>query len=104
MGHAYSLRPKVYRAGLFALDDSAVKEPLYFYRRDRSKFGMQMSLRNWKMSSYINALIDNGMEIEKIIETSAHYDRNAEYSEKYYSEHKARFINHSFVIKARKRC
>ena len=67
------------------------------------KFGMQMNLRNWKISSYINALVDNGMEIEKIIETSAHYDRNAEYNEKYYSAHKARFINHSFIIKARKR-
>ena len=69
-----------------------------------NKFGMQMNLRNWKISSYINALIHNGMEIEKIVEASANYDRNAEYSEKYYSAHKAGFINHSFIIKARKRC
>jgi len=68
-----------------------------------SKFGMQMKLRNWKMSSYINALINNGMEIEKIVETSAHYDQNSGYSDKYYSAHKAGFINHAFVIKARKR-
>lgn len=68
------------------------------------KFGMQMNLRNWKISSYINALIENGLEIEKMVEASAHYDRNAEYSGKYYSEHKAGYINHSFVIKARKRC
>ena len=69
-----------------------------------NKFGKQMNLRNWKISTYINALIDNGLEIEKIVEASANYDRNAEYTEKYYSAHKARFINHSFVIKARKRC
>ena len=69
-----------------------------------NKFGMQMNLRNWKISSYINALIHNGMEIERIVEASANYDRNAEYSEKYYSAHKAGFINHSFIIKARKRC
>lgn len=68
-----------------------------------NKFGMQMNLRNWKLSSYVNALIDNGLEIERIVEASAHYDQNAEYSEKYYSAHRARFINHSFVIKARKR-
>lgn len=68
-----------------------------------NKFGMQMNLRNWKLSSYINALIENGLEIEKIVEASAHYDPNAKYSEKYYSAHKARFMNHSFVIKAKKR-
>ena len=67
------------------------------------KFGMEMNLRNWKISSYINALINNGMEIEKFVESSAHYDRNAEYSERYYSAHRAALINHSFVIKARKR-
>lgn len=68
-----------------------------------NKFGMQMNLRNWKISSYVNALINNGLEIERIVEASAHYGQNAEYSEKYYSAHRARFINHSFVIKARKK-
>ena len=69
-----------------------------------NKFGMKMNLRNWKISSYINALINNGMEIERSVEASDNFDQNAEYSEKYYSAHKARFLNHSFVIKARKRC
>ena len=68
-----------------------------------SKFGMQMNLRNWKISSYINTLIKNGMEVERIIESSAHYNHNAEYSERYYSAHKAKYINHTFIIKARKR-
>ncbi len=85
--------------GQYILSQSYEEEKMIGIR----KFGMQMNLRNWKISSYINALVDNGMEIEKIIETSAHYDRNAEYNEKYYSAHKARFINHSFIIKARKR-
>ncbi len=85
--------------GQYVLNQSYEEEKMIGIR----KFGMQMNLRNWKISSYINALVDNGMEIEKIIETSAHYDRNAEYNEKYYSAHKARFINHSLIIKARKR-
>lgn len=85
--------------GKYLLSQSYEEEKMIYI----SKFGMQMNLRNWKLSSYINALIDNGMEIERIVEASAHYAQNAEYSEKYYSAHKARFINHSFVIKARKR-
>ncbi len=86
--------------GLYVLSQSYEEEKMMCI----NKFGMQMNLRNWKISSYINALIDNGLEIEKIVEASANYDRNAEYTEKYYSAHKAGFINHSFVIKARKRC
>lgn len=85
--------------GQYVLSQSYEEEKMMYF----SKFGKQMNLRNWKLSSYINALIDNGMEIERMIEASANYDRNAEYSEKYYSAHKAGFINHSFVIKARKR-
>ncbi len=86
--------------GRYILSQSYEEEKMFCI----NKFGMQMNLRNWKISSYINALVDNGMEIEKMVETSAHYDRNAEYSGKYYSEHKAGFINHSLIIKARKRC
>ena len=68
-----------------------------------NRFGMQMYMRNWKMSSYINGLIENGMEIEKIIESSDYFNHKAEYSEKYYSDYKAKFINHCIIIKARKR-
>lgn len=67
-----------------------------------NRFGKQLILRNWKLSSYINALVENGMKIVKIIEDSAEYNPDAQYTEKYYSDHKAGLINHSFIIKARK--
>ena len=56
---------------------------------------------NWKLSTYINALAQNSFKIECLIEDSKR-DNNAIYTEDYYSEHKAQYINHSFVLKARK--
>ncbi|MBE5948787.1 MAG: methyltransferase domain-containing protein [Lachnospiraceae bacterium] len=56
---------------------------------------------NWKLSTYINTLAKNGFKVEYLIENSAKPE-NAVYSKKYYSEHKAQYINHSFVLKARK--
>ena len=56
---------------------------------------------NWKLSTYINTLAKNGFKVEYLIENSIKPE-NAVYSKKYYSEHKAQYINHSFVLKARK--
>ena len=56
---------------------------------------------NWKLSTYINTLAKNGFKVEYLIENSIK-PKNAVYSKKYYSEHKAQYINHSFVLKARK--
>lgn len=58
-------------------------------------------LTNWKLSSYINALAKNGFKVECLIEDSVG-DADAPYTEKYYSLHKAQYIHHSFVLKARK--
>lgn len=47
-------------------------------------------------------MIDAGFELERVIEESDSYTENAPYIDKYYSEHKAGYINHSIIIKARK--
>ena len=68
-----------------------------------NKFGQQIYFKSWKLSTYINTLIDAGFELERIIEESDNCAKNASYSDKYYSEHKAGYINHSIIIKARKK-
>lgn len=67
------------------------------------KFDHQIYYKGWKISSYINSLINAGFEIERMIEESDNYAENAIYTTKYYSEHKARYVNHSIIIKARKK-
>ena len=56
---------------------------------------------NWKLATYINTLARNGFKIECLVEDSQ-TDSSAMYTEDYYSEHKAQYIHHSFVLKARK--
>lgn len=56
---------------------------------------------NWKLSTYINCLARNGFKVECLVEDSKKVE-DALYTERYYSEHKAQYIHHSFVIKARK--
>lgn len=56
---------------------------------------------NRKLATYINTLARNGFIIECLIEDSM-ADDSAIYSGGYYSGHKAQYINHSFVLKARK--
>ena len=56
---------------------------------------------NWKLATYINTLAQNGFKIECLIEDSK-TGASATYTEDYYSEHKAQYIHHSFVLKARK--
>lgn len=56
---------------------------------------------NWKLATYVNTLAQNGFKIECLIEDSK-ANAGAIYNGRYYSEHKAQYINHSFVIKARK--
>lgn len=63
-----------------------------------------MVLRNWKMSSYINALAANGMKIEELHEdvNSEVWAGDDEFSERYYSIYKAKRMPLSFVLKATK--
>lgn len=67
-----------------------------------NKGNQPMYLRNWKLSSYINALSIAGMKIEKLIEKTDVEVLNSEvtFSEKYYSAYKSKFIPMSFIIKA----
>ncbi|MBU3183635.1 class I SAM-dependent methyltransferase [Clostridium estertheticum] len=66
------------------------------------KGGQQMSLYNWKLSTYINALSNAGMKVERLIEKTDTETLNhaANFSEKYYSAFKAKIIPMSFIIKA----
>ena len=56
---------------------------------------------NWKLATYINTLAKNGFRIECLIEDSIN-DAEVVYTDDYYSAHKAQYIHHSFVLKARK--
>ena len=56
---------------------------------------------NWKLATYINSLAKHGFKIECLVEDSQKYEDSV-YSERYYSKHRAQYIHHSFVLKARK--
>lgn len=56
---------------------------------------------NWKLATYINSLARNGFKVECLVEDSTKKE-DVLYTERYYSEHKAQYIHHSFVLKARK--
>lgn len=64
--------------------------------------GEQVVLTNWKLSSYINCLARHGFKTEQMVEGSDGFSPEAPFDGGYYSEHKARYLHHTFVIKARK--
>lgn len=57
---------------------------------------------NWKLSSYINSLAKHGLKVEQLVEDSSDIGEDVVFTDDYYSEYKARYIHHTFVIKARK--
>lgn len=61
-------------------------------------------MHNLKLSTYLNCLSEHDFFIEKVVEESAYDEKEAETFEegKFYSAHKARFKNNTFIIKARK--
>jgi len=69
---------------------------------DMNKCGEPMSLRKWKLSSYINAISNAGMRVVNLIEETDHETLRlkCDFSEKYYSAYKAKIIPMSFIIKA----
>lgn len=87
-----------YKDGSYILERSYVRET----RFNILKKGEQMSLMNWKLSTYINSLAEAGLRVENLIEESSGGDENAPWSDKWYSPHKAALLHHTFVIKARK--
>lgn len=69
---------------------------------DLEKGNQTMKLKNWKLSSYINELASAGFKIDKLIEETDKdiLTKEQDFSPKYYSKHKAKLINTSFIIKA----
>lgn len=69
---------------------------------DFAKCNQAMKVKNWKLSSYINELASAGFKIEKLIEETDEeiLNQEHEFTQKYYSKHKAKLINTSFIIKA----
>ena len=63
--------------------------------------GQPVVMTNWKLSSYINMLARYRFRIEQLVEDSDNYTANAPFDGDYYSEHKAAYLHHTFVIKAR---
>lgn len=78
------------------------------YAKDREvdiqKKGSRLHLKNWKLSSYLNTLIDHGFVIERIVEESVYDLEEAQVfrERKYYSAGLAKLINPVIVVKARK--
>ncbi|HML47854.1 MAG TPA: class I SAM-dependent methyltransferase [Clostridia bacterium] len=69
-----------------------------------SKVGQPMILKNWKLSSYVNALAAAGFKIERLVEETDESILRQEqaFTTKYYSKHKAQLIHTSFILKATK--
>ena len=69
---------------------------------DFKKGNQEMRLKNWKLSTYINELASAGFKIDKLIEETDKeiLGEEQEFTTKYYSKHKAKLINASFIIKA----
>lgn len=84
--------------GQYVLNRSYVDE----WKVRRKQRGEIVSLTNWKLSSYVNSLARNGFKIEQLVEDSSEIGEDTVFTDKYYSEYKARYIHHTFVIKARK--
>ncbi len=71
---------------------------------EMTKAMQTMVVKNWKLSSYINELANAGFKVERLIEETDTdiVSRDQEFTMKYYSEHKAKLINTSFIVKATK--
>lgn len=69
-----------------------------------SNNGEALYLHNWKLSTYLNCLADHGFLIEQVVEESAYDEKEADIFQegKFYSAGKARLLNPSFIIRARK--
>lgn len=82
----------------YIITRSYLEEPII----ELEKGNQKMKLKNWKLSSYINELSAAGFKIDKLIEETDEsiLNNDQEFTAKYYSRHKAKLINTSFVIKA----
>lgn len=65
------------------------------------KRGAKLRLRNWKLSSYINRMADHSIVVERLVEESVFDDRK-DRDGKYYRADRARLINQTIIVQARK--
>lgn len=84
--------------GHYVLDRSYIAEGM----RELTIYDIPLQRKNWKMASYITTLAKHGFLVEELVEQSAGNDADAPYQMRYYSAHKANYLNLSFIIKARK--
>ena len=59
---------------------------------------------NWKLSAYLNCLANHGFLIEQVVEESEYDEKEADVFQegRFYSAGKARLLNPSIIVKARK--
>ena len=59
---------------------------------------------NWKLSAYLNCLANHGFLIEQVVEESEYDEKEADVflEGRFYSAGKARLLNPSIIVKARK--
>lgn len=88
------------RDGQYVLSGSYVKERDIQISNDVEDF----NLHNRKLSTYLNCLAEHGFLIEQVVEESEYDEKEADAFQegKFYSAGKARLINPSFIVKARK--
>lgn len=84
--------------GHYVLDRSYVTEGM----RELTIYDIPLQRKNWKMASYISTLAKHGFMVEQLVEESAGCSEDATYQMRYYTAHKANYLNLSFIIKARK--
>lgn len=84
--------------GQYVLNRSYLEESI----RRKKKHGQDVVTKRRKLSSYINCLAKHGFRIERLVEESSENGEYVVFDNRYYSEHKAQYIHHSFVLQARK--
>lgn len=66
--------------------------------------GGTLHMRNWKLSTYLNCLACHGFLIEQVVEESVYDEDEANVFQegKFYSADRAKLMNPTFIVKARK--
>ena len=86
--------------GQYVLSQSYVNEQDVFISNNDESF----RLHNWKLSTYLNCLANHGFLIERVVEESEYDEKEADVFQegRFYSAGRARLLNPSIVVKARK--
>ena len=85
--------------GVFTFNKSYHEEGSY----DHEAWGNPAIMQQYKVSTYINALISNGFKIEKVIEDTHYSEEDNKRDEKrWYSFEKAKLLPTTIIIKSEK--